>query len=59
MNVSEWYKLNKPNLDAFDLKLMMEYLVSHGLEMPKDWQDDNDNKKADIEKIKADIIKRN
>lgn len=57
MNVSEWYKLNKPNLDAFDLKLMMEYLVSNGLEMPKDWQEDNDNKKADIEKIKADIIR--
>lgn len=57
MNVSEWHKLNKPNLDAFDLKLMMEYLVSQGLEMPKDWQDDNDNKKADIEKIKADIIR--
>lgn len=28
MNVSEWYRLNKPNLDAFDLKLMMQYWVS-------------------------------
>lgn len=53
MSFDEWYKANKEDLDAYDLKFMAEYLVSKGLEMPKDWVDDSDHTKADVDKIKA------
>lgn len=53
MSFDEWYKANKEDLDAYDLKFMAEYLVSKGYKMPKDWADDKDNTKADVDKIKA------